>query len=104
MRYKARSGYEIHMGVTTATDTSPLNTIATQAEGYLQKNCWGTYIHGILDNTVVIEDILQHFASAKTRTPFDYKKYKEENYDKLAALLAKHIDIEVIISEMHYIS
>ncbi|WP_101450613.1 cobyric acid synthase [Aquimarina sp. MAR_2010_214] len=95
------SGYEIHMGETTVEDHQPLNYIDGQPEGYIQGNCWGTYIHGILDHLVVIEDLLQNFTN--TKTSFDYKAYKEENYDKLAALLEKSIDLDAIISEMHTI-
>ncbi len=95
------SGYEIHMGETTVEDHQPLNYIDGQPEGYIQENCWGTYIHGILDHSIVIEDVLQNFTN--TKTSFDYKAYKEENYDKLAALLEKNIDIDSIISEMHTI-
>jgi len=93
-------GYEIHMGKTTSTNAAPLNQIGKQAEGYQQQHCWGTYIHGILDNPIVIDDLLQGFSLKKTEKPFDYKAYKEENYNKLATLLEKHIDIETIISEM----
>ncbi|WP_109434057.1 MULTISPECIES: cobyric acid synthase [Aquimarina] len=98
------TGYEIHMGETTFEHTAPLNQIGGQTEGYRQKNCWGTYIHGILDNAVVIEDILRNFSSEKLETNFDYKAYKEENYDKLANLLEKHINIEAIILEMQLTS
>ncbi len=97
-------GYEIHMGVTQyATTATPLNTIGTEGEGYLEDNCWGTYIHGILDNSVVIEELLSDAnVTEKVATPFDYQQYKEENYDKLAALLDAHLDIEAIITEMEH--
>lgn len=97
------TGYEIHMGETTFDRIAPLNQIEGNTEGYLKKNCWGTYIHGILDNALVIDDLLSNFSNKKTERPFDYKAYKEENYDALANLLEKHIDIEKIISEMPYI-
>lgn len=97
-------GYEIHMGETTFENTAPLNRIGEQAEGYQQKNCWGTYIHGILDNAIVIEDIMKNFASDFSEAKFDYKAYKEENYNTLANLLEEHIDIEAIISEMQITS
>ncbi|KZS40625.1 cobalamin biosynthesis protein CobQ [Aquimarina aggregata] len=97
------TGYEIHMGETTIEIPSPLNYSVTGTEGYLSGNCWGTYIHGILDNAIVIEDLLKDFTAPKVETSFDYKAYKEENYNKLAALLEKHIDVEAIISEMQYV-
>ncbi|WP_103865892.1 cobyric acid synthase [Aquimarina sp. I32.4] len=93
------TGYEIHMGQTTIKKKSPLTYIKDQPEGYLQGNCWGTYIHGILDHSIVIEDLLKNFST--TKTSFDYKAYKEDNYDKLATLLEENIDINSIISKMH---
>jgi len=96
------SGYEIHMGETTVENAQPLNFIANQPEGCIQKNCWGTYIHGILDHAIVIEDLLQSFTN--TKTLFDYTAYKEENYDRLASLLEETVHINAIISEMHTIS
>ncbi len=98
------TGYEIHMGETSVQNHAPLNQIETQPEGYQQAKCWGTYIHGILDNAVVIEDLLRDFSSLKKEMPFDYKAYKEENYDALAVLLETHIDMEAILSEIQYTS
>jgi len=95
------TGYEIHMGETSfENSSSPLSQIGTHKEGYQYKNCWGTYIHGILDNAIVINDLLKNFSAKKSTHNFDYKAYKEENYDKLAHLLEKNIDIDAIISEM----
>ncbi|MCH2194823.1 cobyric acid synthase [Kordia sp.] len=95
------SGYEIHMGVTTfEAKQQPLNTINGHAEGYLSDHCWGTYIHGIFDNSSIIDELLSDFDIQETDTTFDYKAYKEENYDKLAAHLTKHIAIDQIIKNM----
>ncbi len=91
-------GYEIHMGETTIMGGEPLNHIGATPEGVIVGNCWGTYIHGILDNTTVIEALLQEYTTAKA-IPFNYKAYKEENYDKLATLLEEHLDINAIISQ-----
>ncbi len=96
------TGYEIHMGETTCKNKAPLNQIGKQSEGYLTDNCWGTYIHGILDNPVVIEDVLSKFSTRKNKKTFDYQVYKNDNYDRLANLLETHIDIETIISEIQY--
>ena len=96
------TGYEIHMGQTTFETSAPLNQLKTHTEGYLNNKCWGTYIHGILDNPVVIEDVLQAYSSKKAATPFDYNAYKDQNYDALAHLLETHIDITSIISKMQY--
>lgn len=93
-------GYEIHMGETCTDKPSPLNTKKEGEEGYITTNCWGTYMHGILDNTVVINDLLKPFKTAKQEA-FDYQNYKEDNYNKLADLLRKHLDVDAILNDMN---
>ena len=79
-------GYEIHQGV---SDTS---------EAILQTDhCIGTYIHGFLDNAPVIEHILsKHVAQQSTQSPQSYADFKEQQYDKLAAHVRQHVDMERI--------
>jgi len=91
-------GYEIHMGITESSN--PLNTMMQGHDGYLLNDrCWGTYVHGILDNPVVVEDLLSPF-SPEAAAPFDYNNYKHEQYDKLAQHLREHIDIAYIYSQL----
>lgn len=95
-------GYEIHMGATSpldgATTPSPLNRFEDGREdGYfVDRTCMGTYVHGILDNPAVIDYLLEPFASRLTETTFDYKTFKEEQYDKLAAHVRKHVNLPLI--------
>lgn len=93
-------GYEIHMGTTTPladVPVSPLNHLADGREdGYLDRTCMGTYVHGILDNPSVIDYLLEPFADKLKETAFDYKAFKEEQYDKLAAHVRKHVDLPLI--------
>lgn len=96
-------GYEIHMGVTTANELDqPLNKIdSIHSDGYsLTDSCWGTYIHGILDNEVVIDDLLNKFEVNIDTKPFDYKSFKNEQYDKLAQHLREHLDIAYIYTQL----
>ncbi len=92
-------GYEIHMGKTISEEIAPLNNVNQKNEGFISQNCWGTYIHGILDNTIVINDILSDFTTEKKH--FNYQEYKNENYDKLADLLHEHLDVNAIINQIH---
>lgn len=88
------NGYEIHMGTSITNKPSPLLQINKQNEGYLlSENCWGSYMHGIFDNQVVIDDLL---GSVSKREMKNYKEFKEENFDKLADLLRDCLDIEKI--------
>ena len=94
-------GYEIHMGTTTPladVPVSPLNHLADGREdGYfVDRTCMGTYVHGILDNPSVIDYLLEPFSDKLKETAFDYKAFKEEQYDKLAAHVRKHVDLPLI--------
>lgn len=94
-------GYEIHMGTTMPladVPVSPLNHLADGREdGYfVDRTCMGTYVHGILDNPSVIDYLLKPFADKLKETAFDYKAFKEEQYDKLAAHVRKHVDLPLI--------
>ena len=75
-------GYEIHQGV---SDTE---------EAIMQTNhCIGTYIHGFLDNQSVIDFLLG------TKQPVaaqDADSFKNEQYNKLAAHVRQHVDIQRI--------
>ena len=79
-------GYEIHQGV---SDTS---------EAILQTDhCIGTYIHGFLDNAPVIEHILsKHVDQQSPQSTQSYADFKEQQYDKLAAHVRQHVDMERI--------
>jgi adenosylcobyric acid synthase len=98
-------GYEIHQGVSD-TDQAILQT----------DHCIGTYIHGFLDNAPVIEHLLsKHVAQ---RSPLSthgnqgdcplceqrsglhgdcpHESFKDQQYDKLAAHVRQHVDMERI--------
>ena len=96
-------GYEIHMGRTEPfgdAKPSPLNKFRDGREdGYFVDNrCMGTYIHGILDNPSFVDFLLAPFAGkiGEAKKSFDYRAFKEEQYDKLAAHVRKHVDMELI--------
>ena len=94
-------GYEIHMGTTIPvedTSLSPLNTLEdSRTDGYfLNEKCFGTYIHGILDNGAVIDYLLAPYAAKLSDTPFDFKAFKEEQYNKLADHVRSHVDMELV--------
>ena len=79
-------GYEIHQGVSD-TDEAILQT----------EHCIGTYIHGFLDNQPVIEHLIGRFKTQSTDfKKQDYADFKEEQYDKLAAHVHRHVDMERI--------
>ncbi len=101
----ACEGYEIHMGHTDTGDQprQPLNYPATageQPDGYrLSGKCWGTYLHGILDNRAVMDDLLRQAGIEGVQLP-DYRAFKERQYDKLAEHIRQHIDLNFIYKQL----
>lgn len=98
-------GYEIHMGETLLEEgAEPLNVIdGSVPDGCrVSGRCMGSYIHGILDNPPVIEALLAPYHdTARSRVAaFDYKAYRESQYDALADMLRKHVDIDRIYKIM----
>lgn len=96
-------GYEIHMGKTMpterATDDSLLTSL-TDIGGYRRGNCMGTYIHGIFDNKAFIDLMMESFRDRLEleACTFDYRAYKEEQYDLLADYVRKYVDMDKIYS------
>lgn len=96
-------GYKIHMGTTIPTHDAPVSPLNLLEDGrtdgyYVNRTCMGTYIHGILDNPAFIDFLLEPFADklADTGTAFDYQQFKEEQYDKLADHVRRHINLPLI--------
>lgn len=96
-------GYEIYMGTTIPTHDAPVSPLNLLEDGrtdgyYVNRTCMGTYIHGILDNPAFIDFLLEPFADklADTGTAFDYQQFKEEQYDKLADHVRRHINLPLI--------
>jgi adenosylcobyric acid synthase len=97
-------GYEIHMGRTTALQGDKPLAVFYDAEtdGYLLNDkCWGTYIHGILDNEAVINDLLAPFTGEGEQLS-DYQDYKEEQYNKLADLIRANVNMDLFYQQIRY--
>lgn len=89
-------GYEIHMGRTSSD--KPFLTFAdgTYEGCMVDAKCFGSYVHGILDNQAVIDFILKPYVKDAAQTTFDADTFKNRQYDLLAEWLCEHIDIPQI--------
>ena len=88
------TGYEIHMGETTGTTSEQVICNA-------KENVYGTYVHGLFDKGSVAETVIRALAEKKgvdmDRKEFeDYQSFKEKQYDQLAEILRKYLDMEQI--------
>ena len=97
-------GYEIHMGK-TEVGGNPQPTAKLQdgtLDGYfLSPLCWGSYLHGILDNDVVVNDLLAPYTDSKENS-FDYQTFRDQQYDKLAVLLRSNLDFKQVYQHLKY--
>lgn len=104
-------GYEIHMGKTEhgamATPFIEITErLGDKVEIYdgainLEGNVWGTYIHGIFDNTSFTRKFLNIIREKKglkpiNEVPLSYQQAKENEYDRLADFVREHLDIDFI--------
>ena len=105
------SGYEIHMGETENLGACGLLAVLTDILGHSAEKSGGlisadgltagTYLHGIFDEKDVAEtlaDILlkRRGIEPRRKTDFDLKEYRENEYDRLAGLLRKSLDMDMI--------
>ena len=109
-------GYQIHMGRTfpVSEDRGDVGDVFRRLDlpvlpdlnvldngtfdGYrLGTHCWGSYMHGILDNAVVLNDMAEGFGQP-TDCSFDYIAYKNRQYDLLADHVRAAVDMDYIYS------
>jgi len=86
-------GYEIHQGISTFD--APL---------ICKDRIFATYIHGIFDNSKFTNDFLNIVRREKNmpeqKEIFSFNEFKEKEYDKLAELLRKNLDMAEIYKIM----
>ena len=92
-------GYEIHQGVTQRLDGAlPFCRLSDGREEGCSygSHCLGTYIHGCLDHAEVRRFLLRGFSGKADTATLSYKEYKEEQYNKLADHVRRHLDMKKI--------
>jgi adenosylcobyric acid synthase len=100
------TGYEIHMGQTAYRGVNQPVYLSgiEQFEGAVNEtgNVFGTYLHGIFDNFNWTGKLLNALRRRRglpeinDRLPKNYRDYKEQEYDKLAATVRESLDMEKV--------
>jgi len=89
------SGYEIHMGQTTPTETiaRPLGGDSAGTDRVL-----GTYLHGLFENDGVREAFIDAvFDWADKEQPTIGRTIQDSAYDQAAALVSSNLDLSVLL-------
>lgn len=94
-------GYEIHMGISRFTDSN--TSVDKSVVINCGKNIYGTYLHGVFDNEPLAPELIHALAEKKgitcnTDDMKSFKHFKDTQYDKLAYILRKHLDMPFIYS------
>ena len=96
-------GYEIHMGKTYSIQSVLSLTLLENknTDGAQKDNIYGTYVHGIFDDTSVVNAIIQSLLKVKginynTIKTIDTNKYKDTQYNILADIMRQNIDMKQI--------
>jgi adenosylcobyric acid synthase len=104
-------GYEIHMGRSRPLGpTTPLLEIVERndqpvrvSDGLVSDDgrVWGSYLHGLFDNDGLRHRLINHLKATGDVEPTkeglgSFRRWKEEQYDKLASHLRGHLDMDRI--------
>jgi adenosylcobyric acid synthase len=102
------SAYQIHMGRTAQTEnpngTDAFRLTTGEVDGWIDTSGWvaGCYLHGLYENDAFRHGIIAALAARHAigrSLPVDRRTFdRQREYDKLAAMLRAHLDIDQIRS------
>ena len=99
-------GYEIHKGQTASQSTAPFCVLSDgRAEGAVNGNIMGTYLHGLFDSAQMVEQLADRLCTQKgiapdSHTVMSYRDYQEREAHRWAKVLRKHLNLEQIYAIM----
>ena len=102
----ALEGYEIHMGRTETNGALPFCRFSDgSADGAVQGNVFGTYLHGLFDTGELTVNLANWLAARKgieipAAEPGDRAAYRQRQYDLLADAVRQSIDMNAIYKAM----
>ena len=96
---KEYEGYEIHMGDTVSEEEGRHPVVVHKG------NIYGSYIHSIFDKGSIATEVVKALAEKKgvdiSGAAIDYAALKEREYDRLADVIRKHMDMDKIYAMLN---
>lgn len=94
-------GYEMHVGVTTGTATTPpMLHLADRTDGAVSPSgrVMGCYLHGLFASDAFRRALLARLRPGRIATGLAYDAEVEETLDRLADHLARHLDLDALLA------
>ena len=101
----AFTAYQIHVGRTVvygSDGVTPFALAKNEVDGWMRADGWcaGAYLHGLFENTGFRQGVLAALARRRPVPPVDTGEHlafnRQDEYEKLAAVLRAHLDIAAI--------
>lgn len=94
------TAYEIHMG--TSKSEKSFAMLDGSEDGSCNNSVYGTYAHGIFDNSSMLQSFINSLLKAKglnfkSNLDINYDVYKQSQYEILAKTMEENLDIDKII-------
>lgn len=96
-------GYEIHVGETQVSETSPITLTCGTDEGAISdcNQVMGTYLHGILDSPEAL-DLIAQWTVGKTITHVDPLERQENAINQIADAIESHMKLNRLWPELGF--
>ncbi|MDX1978210.1 MAG: cobyric acid synthase [Pseudanabaenaceae cyanobacterium bins.68] len=97
------NGYEIHQGKSELINPTGDFLFSDRDLGYAEGNIWGTYLHGIFDQSAWRRTWINTIRQGQGLPPLpldlpDYSQQRDLLFDQLAIALEQHLDLSRLIS------
>ena len=98
-------GYEIHVGKTQVKEKdTPIQLDSGAIDGAVnsENTIFGTYLHGLFDNSEALASICE-WAGASAVATVDHHALKEEGIDRIADAIEEHMKLDLLWPELNII-
>lgn len=98
-------GYEIHVGKTQIKEKdAPIQLDSGAIDGAVnsENTIFGTYLHGLFDNSDALDSICQ-WAGASSVATIDHHALKEEGIDRIADAIEEYMKLDLLWPELNTI-